>query len=245
MGRRETRGGGVKLSCRCYQVKPPTTGCRHGDTMVTTRCSTRKEHDLAYVKGLPLSVCVSSSLFLSPSESFSRIICLHGVCTCKKNHCTSHPANHPPPFYKFLLLRSVSVSVQLKLGLVNHSRKQQFIVAAVNNLFSVCTKCTHTHEYPMRLSAWLRVYAYSMFLCPRIFCICMEKKQKQKLQRWSLPDLLQAALPCMWTVCLRGQCWGQCMCMCVYMSLCGSSILKPKSWFDNVLTGISVSIRWC
>ena len=55
--------GGVELSCRSYQVKPPTSGCHHGDTMVTTRCSTRKEHDLAYVKALPL--CAASSLFLS------------------------------------------------------------------------------------------------------------------------------------------------------------------------------------
>lgn len=62
------RGRGMKLSCRCYQVKPHTTGCRHGDTMVTTRCSTRKERDLAYVKELP--ACVSSSLFLSSSATF-------------------------------------------------------------------------------------------------------------------------------------------------------------------------------
>lgn len=64
MGSREMERG-VKLSCRCYQVKPPTAGCRYGDTMVTTRCSTRKEQDLACVKGLPLCVC--SSLFLSLS----------------------------------------------------------------------------------------------------------------------------------------------------------------------------------
>lgn len=61
------RSRGMKLSCRCYQVKPHTTGCRHGDTMVTTRCSTRKERDLAYVKELP--ACVSS-LFLSSSATF-------------------------------------------------------------------------------------------------------------------------------------------------------------------------------
>lgn len=35
----EGDGGEVKLSRRCYQVKPPTAGCRHGDAMVTTRCS--------------------------------------------------------------------------------------------------------------------------------------------------------------------------------------------------------------
>lgn len=69
----DEKGGGTKLSRRCYQVKPPTTGCRHGDTMVTARCSTRKEHDLAYVKGLFL--CVTSSLYLSHSVSFSGIIC--------------------------------------------------------------------------------------------------------------------------------------------------------------------------
>lgn len=77
IGRRKMREvRGAKLSCRCYQVKPPTTGCRHGDTMVTARCSTRKEHDLAYVKGL--SLCISSSLYLSNSELFSGFICLHG-----------------------------------------------------------------------------------------------------------------------------------------------------------------------
>lgn len=64
-GQRGDGGRGVKLSCRCYQVKPPTAGCRYGDTMVTTRCSLRKEQDPACVKGL--TVCVCSSLFLSSS----------------------------------------------------------------------------------------------------------------------------------------------------------------------------------
>ena len=73
--------GGVELSCRSYQVKPPTSGCHHGDTMVTTRCSTRKEHDLAYVKALPL--CAASSLFLSRSESFSGMIRPKGACMLK------------------------------------------------------------------------------------------------------------------------------------------------------------------
>lgn len=85
MGRRKKRGGavgGVKLSCRCYQVKPPTTGCRYGDTMVTTRCSTRKEQDLAYVKGLPLCVFLPHYFFLhqSHSGSFSGIVCVKVVC---------------------------------------------------------------------------------------------------------------------------------------------------------------------
>lgn len=75
------RGRGIKLSCGCYQVKPHTTGCRHGDTMVTTRCSTRKEHDLAYVKELPVCVFLPHyfCLRLSHSESFSGIILLKGL----------------------------------------------------------------------------------------------------------------------------------------------------------------------
>lgn len=44
--------GLAKLSCRCYQVKPPTTDCRHGDAMVTARCSVRKKRARLCVKGL-------------------------------------------------------------------------------------------------------------------------------------------------------------------------------------------------
>lgn len=48
--------GRLSLFCRCYQVKPPTTDCHHGDTMVTTRCSTRKERDLYTWRGFVLYV---------------------------------------------------------------------------------------------------------------------------------------------------------------------------------------------
>lgn len=46
--------GRLSLFRRCYQVKPPTTGCRHGDAMATPwqqpRCSTRKECNLARMR---------------------------------------------------------------------------------------------------------------------------------------------------------------------------------------------------
>ena len=110
VGRREREGGRVKLSRRCYQVKPPTTDCRHGDTMVTTRCSSRE--DLPCVKGLPQSV--SSSLFLSVS------VTLVGLFVClfltkgfmymyiKNNHTAivtslNFPASQSLTYCKFLL----------------------------------------------------------------------------------------------------------------------------------------------
>lgn len=67
----EEKGGGwvqrVKLSRRFYQVKPPTTDCRHGDTVVTSRCSgEEKERDLGFTDSKECSSAFLRS-FRSPA----------------------------------------------------------------------------------------------------------------------------------------------------------------------------------
>lgn len=116
VGRR--RGGcrqcGGTLSCWRYQVKTHTTGCRHGDTMVTTRCSTRMEHDLAYVKVLPVCVCVLLLHYFRPylSHSKFKVVLRHylspGFISVKTEAedgfiSAPHSAGHLLTFCKFML----------------------------------------------------------------------------------------------------------------------------------------------
>lgn len=55
--------GDIESILSMLSGKPPTTDCRLVDTMVTNRCSTRKERDLVHMKGF-CAVCVLSSFYI-------------------------------------------------------------------------------------------------------------------------------------------------------------------------------------
>ena len=75
----------MELSGRCYQVKPPTTGCRHSNTMVTTRCGDRVKEDLL----LPLRVSSLIDVFISFSVSQVLLVLKAVVFTTGKVTCIS------------------------------------------------------------------------------------------------------------------------------------------------------------
>lgn len=137
----EGDGGGVKLSCRCYQVKPPTAGCRHGDTVVTTRCSTRKEQDLAYMKGLPL--CVWSSLFLPLSLCqvlFVLMVYVYNSQQLFQQITHQHSVN--PYFLISILSLDIKLSpVKLQMISVLHTHVVVFLFLSLYMTACVCIRC--------------------------------------------------------------------------------------------------------